>query len=146
MDDNNSIISFSESFLQEVDCTKAELKGKAQSIMDEIKESGDFSLVNYARLRQYKEFIDSLESLMRDEAYSEMNGAEESLDLGNVKLGLSSTGERLNYEVDPVYAELLQKLKNREKILKLRQTDESINVTKVPVKTPSKGFLKSTLK
>lgn len=73
-------------------------------------------------------------------------------DIFGANLSLSSSGDRLDYEADPIYYELKTKLKEREDLLKLAfKSSDSIydamgaEVMKVPIKTHSKETLKVKL-
>lgn len=126
------------------DFTKKEAVEQGKKAGKEILDRGEVlptkALSNVVRL---KEFINSLESYLRSNV--EIN---ETHTENGVEFSLRNTGDRLDYEKDEVYAELKEKLKDRENLLKTAYKSkdtiydgEGVEICKVPVKTVGKQVL-----
>lgn len=101
--------------------TKKEIVASAakesQFIIDEGFADIPQVLVNSKKIAEYVgAFVKGLESHVRAEVDK---GGREGLTINGAKLILGSTGDRLDYAEDPVYADLQKKLKDREKMLKM---------------------------
>ncbi|MFK7900919.1 MAG: hypothetical protein AB8B61_09200 [Cyclobacteriaceae bacterium] len=78
---------------------------------------------------------------------------KEQRTFGSVSFEFSNTGERLDYSKDHVVSDLERQLKERKDLVKLATKSkdklydgDGIEVTRVPVKTPSKEILKVSIK
>jgi hypothetical protein len=137
--------------------TKKQAIAAGTKLATDIIESGELGLFTVVgNLARLSEVVGA--------ALTELKKAEElyTLDkpysLNGVKFSVQNTGDRMDYEADPIYAALAKKLKDREALLKSalksdtalfaealdEQTGEvyAQEVPKVPVKT----FGKTTLK
>ena len=123
-------------------------KQDARLLMDE----GFTNAVNLVALaRKAIAYLTSYHQELDSDARTECMGREEVEALG-VKFSLSSTGDRLNYDLDQVYADLKQKLKDREMLLKTAKKmdneifdGDGVAVPKLPLKAASKEILRAKL-
>lgn len=126
------------------DFTKKEAIAQGKKAGKEILDRGEVTPTNaLSNVVRLKEFINSLESYLRGNI--EIN---ETHTENGVEFSLRNTGDRLDYEQDPVIAELKKKLKDREDLVKLAcksgddiYDSEGVRVEKVPVKTHGKQVL-----
>lgn len=118
------------------DAVKAGAKA-AKEILDRGEVTPINALSNVARL---KEFFNSLEKELRGKIE-----IFETVTENGVEFSMRNSGDRLDYEADELYAELKQKLKDRESLLKTaykaKETfydSDGVEVPKVPIKTHGK--------
>jgi len=129
--------------------SKKEIQETALSAANKLIDDGllnpEDSLVMAKKLTEYcSSFIKGLESNVRAEV--DKNGG---LEINGVKLTLSSTGARLNYEEDSVYKGMKEQLKAREELLKtvhkqkleVADGDTGEMVPIVSIKSPSRETL-----
>ena len=93
-------------------------------------------------------FIKATDSAARMEV-AQYGGTRGAL---GVEFSMGSTGDRINYDLDPIYLELKNKLKAREVLLKVAKNaqenifdGEGIEVPRLPLKTASREILKAKL-
>lgn len=122
---------------------KKEVKQKALEDVKSILDGGEVDIANAftdaTRISEYlKTFVAELKKHVTEEEYGK------EYDVKNAKITFRETGDRLDYEDDPIYKELKERLKERESLLKTayRSKDsiydnEGVEVPKVSVKTPS---------
>jgi len=71
------------------------------------------------RIRQLKEFLIGVESGLMDEAKREVLDNGEHIVFGRAKIEVSNTGDRLDYEKDPIIADLNKQMEARKELVKL---------------------------
>jgi len=102
--------------------------------------------------KKYLELLTAFNKAMKAAAVSELEGSNGKAEIGNAKISLGNTGDRLDYAADPIYVELKSKLDARVALLKLAKKQQDslydnmgIEVPKVPVKTFGEIVPKITL-
>jgi len=95
-------------------------------------------------------YLIGMKDAVHDECYSV--GEKNPIKRYGTEISLGSTGDRLDYEKDSVYAELKKQLKKREEVLKLvtKGGDEMFDkdgalIEAVPIKSASREILKIKL-
>lgn len=130
---------------------KAELQQLGKSLARAKMDEGYSDAVVLTVLaRKAVEYLSSYAAELNSDARAELESYDNNTaDIYGAKLELSSTGHRLDYEADPVYSELQEKLKQRQALLKIAYIqNEAVfdsagkEVPKVPIKTQSKEVLK----
>ena len=124
---------------------KKEIVSKAKDDVKAMVDSGEVDIaeavVDATRLSEYiKVFVSELRNHVGDEY--------DKYECKGVKLSFKGTGDRLDYEQDEVYADIKERLKAREELLKLAYKSkdmlfdsEGVEVPKVGVKSASKQTL-----
>lgn len=118
------------------DVTKKEITKQASVIIQNIKSEGNTNLNQFfSNVVRYKTFFDALESEVREILPKEKHTAF------GIEIVPTNGRQIIQYADDPVYAELLKQLKEREELLKvaLKQSEPLIDaylneVPKVSVK------------
>jgi hypothetical protein len=128
--------------------SKKELESKARNLMIEELENGTTN--NYellSKLTKINDFTSCMLSVLKPQIQNELNG--EKHESHNIKISHGNTGDRLSYEDDIVYKDILKALKEREELLKLAYKSsetifdsKGVEVPKVSVKTPSSSYIK----
>ena len=121
--------------------SKKEAIKQGKKAAKEILDRGEVTPTNaLSNLCRFKEFINALESELRGQIVITETHTE-----NGVEFSLRNTGDRLDYEKDPVVSELQKKLKDRQELVKLATKSgdeiydsEGVRVEKVPVKTVGK--------
>jgi hypothetical protein len=133
---------------------KKELQDRGAQDAKQALDSGNYGAlgmtVTARKAAEYlASFIKELDSPAREEL-SQENYKE--AEIFGSKLSLSSTGARLDYEADPIYRDLKERLKEREELLKLAHKSKdaifdqyAAEVPKVPLKYQSREVLKIRL-
>ncbi len=131
---------------------KAELKSDGKKEGEALVESGTIDAHEWTvRIRQLKEFLDGVEEGLFDQCLKEV--ADGSNELGHVKLSVANTGDRLDYEKDPVIAFHTEKIKARKELVYLASKkgvavadpENGDEVKPVPVKTFGRQTVKISL-
>lgn len=123
---------------------KKEIKAKAEQDVQTLLDAGEVDIASAftdaTRISEYlKVFVSEIKQHVTEETYGK------EYDIKGSTISFRNTGDRLDYEQDEVYAELKERLKERETLLKTayrsKETiydSEGVEVSKVGVKTPSK--------
>lgn len=122
----------------------------AQMILDDGFQDATVLTVQARKAKEYIEaFLKQLDYETRAQITQDPEGWQ---DVMGCTLTLSSTGDRLLYEQDSMYAALKGRLQERKRLLDLahKQSEEIFDnlgdqVPKVAIKTPSKEVLKVLL-
>lgn len=104
--------------------SKADLgKTAVRDITNFLNEGLEDASVLYAKVLKAQEYLSAAKEELKDvvemEVTQEMLPLSQEVERYGVALSLSNTGERLNYDEDPVYVELKRKVKERAEILKM---------------------------
>ena len=145
----NSIIRFKEI----VNLSKRQLSDlgsqHAKTLLDEGYSD---AVVLVTQARKAIEFLKGFDAQCDSIAREELTRDGVEMEIYGAKLSLSSTGDRLDYDADPVYKQIKSQLKAREDMLKLARNaaeefydGEGIAVPRVPIKSHSKEVLKVKL-
>jgi len=101
--------------------------------------------------KKYLEVLTAFNKALKQTAVDELT-ATGPVGIGNAKITLGNTGDRLNYADDPIYVELKAKMDSRVELLKLASKQASpiydhmgIEVPKVGIKTHGEIVPKITL-
>lgn len=124
--------------------TKKEAVASGKKAAKEILDRGEITPVHaLSNICRLKEWVNALESELRDSIVIPETQTE-----NGVEFSLRNTGDRLDYDKDPVVADLKKQLKEREELVKLATKSsgeiydgEGTRVEKVPVKTVGKQVL-----
>lgn len=102
--------------------------------------------------KKYLELLTAFNKAMKAATIAELEQSNGKAEVGNAKISLGNTGDRLDYTLDPIWVELKIKLDSRTELLKLakKQSDPiydnmGIEVPKVAVKTFGEIVAKITL-
>tara|TARA_R110002012_G_scaffold305598_1_gene509790 strand:+ start:515 stop:925 length:411 start_codon:yes stop_codon:yes gene_type:complete len=124
------------------DLTKKELELLAIQTAEEIINNGENCLELYIESKRKSLFEATFQKAISEAAFDEraLYGSD-LLEMHGVKSSISNTGDRLQYDKDPIIAELKLAIKEREKDVKLATKStgvyfdsEGVQVEKVPVK------------
>ena len=113
--------------------TKREITAFSKNYLKKVKEEGNidkFELLS--KVVRLKEFVNTLDSELRKEFTEKASGY-------GIELTPVNGRKMIQYQEDPVYSDLLKKLKAREELLKAAQNseiydEEGVEVSKVSVK------------
>lgn len=101
--------------------------------------------------KKYLELLTAFNKALKEAAVDELT-ASGPISIGNSKIVLGNTGDRLDYAADPIYVELKKALDDRTMLLKTAAKmgtrmfdEEGTEVPKVPVKTFGEMVPKITL-
>jgi len=101
--------------------TKKEAVLTGKRMVDNLIEEGDIEPKKvWANICRLKEVINSADARFREKLY-----LLEKQSINGVEFTPVQGGETLNYKEDPIYNELLEKLKEREEMLKLAYNSKS---------------------
>lgn len=98
--------------------TKSELSDVAREIYLQVEEGQINPLTLRTKFKIIKEIIDRVEPLILEHTINEA-GKYKNQDFNNFKVEVRNSGNRLQYDEDPIYKEIKEKLKQREELLKL---------------------------
>ena len=136
----------------DLNLSKKDLQALGKLRAEELIEAGYTDpLESFAKCKQLIELLTSFSTAMGAYAQDELDKhGEKKAFVGNVRLELGNTGDRYDYERDPVYAELKAQMADRKKILDAARTatqDYHVykDVPRVPLKTPGKQIIKATI-
>lgn len=120
---------------------KKEVVEKAKKDVANILEGGEVELANAfvdaTRISEYlTTFVKELKQHITEDEYGK------NYEVKGASISFRNTGDRLDYDADPVYAELKAKLKDRQALLKTAYKSkemifdsEGVEVPKVGIKT-----------
>jgi hypothetical protein len=134
--------------------SKELINSEAERIIQSLENGEIDPLKAYVIVKYYEKLIDQIKAKLESEARGEAYKYEKGASVFGATIGISSTGQRLDYDSDTVYSELKSKVKAREDLLKTAfKMKESILdeetgeiVPKVPLKSPAKETLVITIK
>lgn len=139
----------------DLDVSKKELQQMAKDNVKALADSGYLEAgQKYAKLSAFMIYAEAFKKELKDYAIDEVLMEDNSrAQMGNVLLEIANSGDRLDYDADPVHKALNVQLKARQKELKNSRSTTNIvvdpdgaEVPKVPVKTPSSTIIKATIK
>lgn len=132
--------------------SKGRISLAAQQTVEKVRNGEIDPLKTYIQAKAYQGYFTEIVKNTQSDAIAEIEKYGKDDRVLSCKVELSNTGERLDYEKDPVYADLKKQLKERENELKTAfkskntMVDENGEVIpKVPVKTPSYQTPKITI-
>lgn len=115
--------------------TKKEAKQTGVNLVNEVIEKGEVDKHEFmANLARLKEVVNSADAEMRKHI------PEESFKAFGVEFTPVQGGKILQYEEDPVYAEIKKQLKDREELLKLAFKSDSEIYDSEGVQVPKVSF------
>ena len=122
--------------------SKKELEFNGIQAAEFLVESGDSALDRYIELSRQEVLIKAEKETLKTYAMDERaSHGPDILTLHGCKISISNTGDRLQYAKDPVIADLMIAIKNREKDVKIATKSEGtffdndgVEVEAVPVK------------
>lgn len=133
--------------------SKRELQERGASDSQLIQDEGLVNAINMvAMARKAIEYLGAFAKGFDSAARAEVNtyGGEKET-LGAV-FSIGSTGDRIDYDQDPIYQDLKKALKDRETLLKVAKyakesiyDGEGIEVPRLPLKSASREVLKVRL-
>lgn len=134
--------------------TKAEILSKAQEVINKIADGQADGLKVHLQAKAYIQYYQAIADQSQGYAIDEAEKYGKEGKLLGVGFRIGSTGERYDYEEDPIYYDLKAKLKAREELLKtavkMRESifdDETGEVVpKVSLKAAAKSTLTVTIK
>lgn len=97
--------------------TKQDLADICNEIYCQVDEGQINPLTLRTKFKIIKEIIDRLEPMIQEHTINEALKYK-GQDFNNFKVEIRNSGNRLQYDDDPIYAELKIKLKQREELLK----------------------------
>ena len=132
---------------------KQELHAKGGEAARTLMEEGFTDALNLvAMARKASEYMGAFIKELDSDARAEVNlngGDKETL---GAKFSIGSTGDRIDFEVDPIYKAMKAELKARELLLKTAKTMDNpiydaggIEVPRLPLKSASREVLKIRL-
>lgn len=132
--------------------TKKQISNYVDQIKQQVQEGNADPIKIAAQAKGMAELAEELRGSIESEAMNEADKYKGSSVYG-CKVELSNTGVKIDLDADPDYAELKEKLKRREDLLKcaFKSKDPVIDgetgevVPAPPVKNPSKQTLKLTI-
>lgn len=125
--------------------TKKEIQSEAVNQVQKILDSGELNMEEVvSKIVKLKEYVNSFDKALRKNDCIPVGSYQ------GVKAVESNTGDRLDYEADPVYKKLKDELKAREEVLKAAFKNKDIDmadkngevIPRVPVKTYSSTVIK----
>ena len=125
--------------------TKKELEQNGIQAADYLIESGEDVLPRYIEISRQIAMLESEKKTLKESAFDERSLHGPGIaELYGCKVSISNTGDRLQYDKDPVIAELKKQIKDREKDVKIATKSkgvyfdsEGVQVDRVPVKAGS---------
>ena len=124
------------------DLSKKDLELNGIQAGDFLVESGESALDRYIELSRQEVLIKAEKETLKPYAFDEraLHGSD-ILTLQGCKISISNTGDRLQYDKDPIIAALKIAIKDREKDVKIATNSDGVyfdsdgvEVEKVPVK------------
>ena len=122
--------------------SKKELELNGIQAGDSLVESGEDILPRYIEISRQIAMLEAEKKAIKSAAFDEraLYGSD-VLDLLGCKISISNTGDRIQYDQDPIIAELKQAIKKRELDVKTAVKSsgvyfdaDGVQVEKVPVK------------
>ena len=122
--------------------SKKELELNGIQAGDSLVESGEDVLPRYIEISRQIAMLEAEKKAIKSAAFDEraLYGSD-VLDLLGCKISISNTGDRIQYDKDPIIAELKQAIKKRELDVKIATKSEGVYfdndgvmIEKVPVK------------
>jgi len=122
--------------------SKKELELNGIQAGDSLVESGEDVLPRYIEISRQIAMLEAEKKAIKSAAFDEraLYGSD-VLDLLGCKISISNTGDRIQYDQDPIIAELKQAIKKRELDVKTAVKSsgvyfdaDGVQVEKVPVK------------
>ena len=99
--------------------TKSDIADAASNIRQMVDDGYLNPLSALVKFKIMKELIDRADGLIKSYAIDEADKYKKQGEYLGYKIDVRNTGDRLNYEDDPIYAEMKAVLKQREELLKL---------------------------
>ena len=132
--------------------TKEETKQLGQNMIEAVKQGELDALDEIVRIKKEIEFLESYYDELKPYAIEEREKyPEKRLNIKGALIELSYTGDRLDYDSDPIYKELNDAKKHRQKELKDAYktsndvvTSDGELIPKIPVKSAGKQIIKIT--
>jgi hypothetical protein len=129
-----------ESFSQ---MSKRDIQASAIKLANEVLEFGQTNpLDRFIQLKRVAEYVDAYAGVFKQSAITEAEKYGKSTTVYGAKIELRNSGDRFDYEADPVYCELSEKLKARKELLDLARKSkdviydsEGVDVPRIPIKT-----------
>ena len=124
------------------DLTKKELEQNGADAGFYLAETGEDVLPRYIEISRQIVLLEAEKKALKEYAFEErtLHGTG-VIDLYGCKLSISNTGDRLQYDKDPIIAELKKQIKDREIDVKIATKSkgvfldsDGVQVDKVPVK------------
>lgn len=123
--------------------TKADIQTAGKIAARVELEAGNHNpLQRFILAKRTSEFLESYMAELKSSALNEAEKHGKGASVYNSKIDIHSTGARYDYEADPVYVELQEKVKLRKDLLDLANKSkepifdgEGIEVPKVPLKS-----------
>lgn len=130
--------------------TKEETRQLGQNMIEAVKEGELDPLDEIVRVKKEIEFLESYYDELKPYAIEEREKyPEKRLNIKGAFVELSYTGDRLDYDSDPIYKELNDAKKQRQKQLKDAYktsndivTSDGEVIPKIPVKSAGKQIIK----
>ena len=122
--------------------TKKELEQSGVQAADYLIESGEDILPRYVEISRQIAMLEAEKKALKDAAFGEryLYGGED-VNIQGCKVSISNTGDRLQYDKDPIIASLKIAIKDREKDVKTATKSsglyfdaDGVQVEPVPVK------------
>ena len=123
--------------------SKKELEFNGIQAAEFLVESGEDVLPRYIEISRQIALLEAEKKGLKDAAFDEraLYGGTEMLTIQGCKISISNTGDRLQYDKDPIIAALKIAIKDREKDVKIATKSEGtffdndgVEVEAVPVK------------
>jgi len=131
---------------------KKELKALGLLQAEEIMEAGFHSATDLlVASKKLMEYATAFNTGLKESALVELSRDSQGLVVHGAKVATGFTGDRIDYDQDPVYANLKKQLTARAELLKLAQkqniadTDTGEQIPKVGIKTFGVSVVKVTL-
>ena len=122
--------------------TKKEIELAGIQAGDSLVESGEDTLPRYIEISRQILLLEAEKKAIKEAAFDERAAyGSDVLEMYGCKTSISNTGDRIQYDKDPIIAELKQAIKKREKDVKTAVKSsgvyfdaDGVQVDKVPVK------------
>ena len=99
--------------------SKGEISDAAIKIQQMVYDGYLNPLAAMVKFKLVKELIDRADAMIKGFAIDEAMKYKKEGEYMGYKIDVRNTGDRMNYEDDPIYSEMKAKLKQREELLKL---------------------------
>jgi len=140
----------------DLNVSKAEIKQIYSDLVKDEAERGFTDMKKlYIKLGIHAEGLKAALLECKESALNELEFQDNGkFQIGNCTLETMNSGDKLDYEKDPIFKQINQELHERQKLLKMSKRTKAIivdeitgeEVPKVPVKTPGKITAKLTFK
>ncbi len=132
---------------------KEELQTYGKNIAKNLIEEGWADPITLmVQSKKYLEILTVFNKAMKEATIIELGKHSGKATIGNAKIALGSTGDRLDYSNDPIWVELKEKLDSRTELLKMAYKQKEnlfdnmgIEVPRVSIKTHGELVPKITL-